>query len=229
MSVAFSVGDERGSFLFYLRRDRVGRGLGEEHQMGQRQHLPRHRPPFPLVGVEEPGKATAGVRRPVVGGRAHQLDAALHRDPALPERGGQDLLDVHLLQQRQVRERGVVQRHLGEPRGHSPAPEVQLGPGGAVAAVEQPVGHDERAEALQGPWVHDHRPGRAGRLRPALHDADRRPVVVGRSGPPATSRPPRATMPRPRSAHPGRARRGRPAPRRVVLRETRGSRSTPSR
>nr|WP_254185625.1 hypothetical protein [Nocardioides panacis] len=137
----------------------------------------------PAGGLLDPVRAPQGrVRRVVVRGGVDDLDPPLDADPAVGERVGEHLLDVRLGEQGEVREGGVVQSDLAELRQDLSAADVQLGQRRPVGPVEQAVRHTQRAQALQGPRMHDHRPGRAERLRPALDDAHRRAVVVGLEG-----------------------------------------------
>ena len=119
---------------------------------------------------------------PVAHGRRRHIDATLHRDAAPLEGVGEHLLDVRLAQQGQVGKRSVPQRHVTEPGNHRPGAEVRLQPGGTVSAVKQVAGHAQRAQGLEGPWMHDHRPRGPEALRPALDDPYARPVVVRLQG-----------------------------------------------
>jgi hypothetical protein len=54
----------------------------------------------------------------------HELDAALDRNVALRERVGENVLDVHLSQQREVRKRRTFECDVGELDRHAPASQV---------------------------------------------------------------------------------------------------------
>jgi hypothetical protein len=148
-------------------------------------------------GEAEPGLLGSGRRaqhRPDTSGPlAHrrQLGTTLHLDPAVGQRIGQHPLDVHLPDQRQVREGGVRQREIAEPDADHVGAEPQVGRWRGVGPGQQRRRHPDRAQHLQRAGVQDERTRRPDRLGPPVDDPDHRAVVVclqgqgqpGRAGP----------------------------------------------
>ena len=91
-------------------------------------------------------------------------------------------LDVHLADQRQVRESGVGQREVAERDGNDPGAELQAHRGRDVRPGQQRRRDPQRAQHLERAGVQQQRPGRPDRLRPPVDDPDGRTVVVGLQG-----------------------------------------------
>jgi hypothetical protein len=108
-----------------------------------------------------------------------QLGAALHLHPTVGQGGREHRLDVHLPDQRQVRESGIRQRKIGEPDAHHPAAQVQVRRGRGVCPGQQRLRHLQRAQHLQRAGMHDQGAGRPERLRPPIDDPHIGTVVMG--------------------------------------------------
>ena len=159
------------------RRSRRPADAGRARTVLSAPSQPTTEPP----GRWSPGPPASQHRDPAAGRRHRARPPRCPAPPGSRGRRGRRTSTVSTSiwrRKRQVREGGV--RAATGPRGRPAprAPQVQATRGATRRRGQQLVGHPQRAEHLQRPRMHDHRPGRAERLRPPLDDADAGAVVV---------------------------------------------------
>ncbi|MDP9888900.1 hypothetical protein J2X98_002493 [Pseudarthrobacter enclensis] len=111
-----------------------------------------------------------------------ELDTPVHRDAAGLQRLPENVLDVGLPDQGQVRECGVRQVRVAKQRFDGAPAQVDARLGGGVRTAEQLVRHAQWTEPLQRPGMQHHRPGGPDPVLPPVHHPHRCPVRMGLEG-----------------------------------------------
>ena len=154
--------------------------------------------PWPVAGEGRP-QGRPYVRAVIAD--SHQFDAAFYLDATTGKGFGEHLLDVHLPDERHVREGGIRQLQVAEAdSSHPPAqPEVYRGRG--LSPGQERLSHAERTQYFERASMQDQRAGGPERLRPPLDDADVAAVGVGLQGQGQSGWPPAGHQDAGRATH----------------------------
>jgi hypothetical protein len=102
-----------------------------------------------------------------------QLGSPLYRQSPASQVRDQHRFDPRLAQDEQKRIGRIVEVETRERHRDLAVAEVQLHPGGLVAAIQQRLGDRDRPQHLEGAWLDDQGSGRTARYAASIDNPDR--------------------------------------------------------